>query len=147
MTAFERWCLRLSAAFAILGGTFYGWLRYFAQRAGEFGAEPHPLQGLAQHLHVVTTPFLVFAFGMLFRNHALAMLRTGQPSGLRSGWVMLLSMGPMILSGYGVQVAVDANWRIALAWIHGIASVFFVGGLLIHTLRAFRMTRYEQAKE
>jgi len=135
MTALERWSLHLGALLTALSGLAYGWLRYFRRVAGEFGLEPHPLQGLAQHLHVLAAPLLLFALGMAVRGHLAAKLRAGaerRNTGLGLGLLIL----PMVASGYLVQVAVAPGWRLAWAWVHGPASLLFLLTYLGHGLRA-----------
>jgi len=138
MSPFERACLHASAALAALTGMLYGWLRYFGVRAGEFGPEAHPWQGVAQHLHVLVVPLLVFALGGLFRGHFLPMWRSGKLSGRLTGSFLVLGLAPMILAGYAAQVSVDPVWRSAFAWIHGISSLAFLAGFVAHLGRIWR---------
>jgi hypothetical protein len=136
MTAGERWSLHLSAS--AMGGTglLYGWLKYFHQRAGDFGPEPYPLQGLVQHAHVLGGPFLVFALGMMVRGHVLPALRAGTTRGRGLGLLLAAVLAPMILAGYGMQACVDPVWRAGLAWVHGPAALMFLVGYAIHVMRA-----------
>ena len=76
MRLLERWSLHLGALLTGLSGLAYGWLRYYGRVPGEFGIEPHPLQGLVQHFHVLTAPLLLFALGMAVRGHFAMKLRT-----------------------------------------------------------------------
>ena len=104
--------------------------------AGEFGLEPHPLQALAQHLHVLAAPVLLFALGMAVRGHLAAKLRAGaerRNTGLGLGLLIL----PMVASGYLLQVAVAPGWRLAWAWVHGPASLLFLLAYLGHSLSAW----------
>ncbi len=144
MTALERACLHLSAFLVAATGMVYGGLRYFGQRMGEFGLEPHPLQGLLQHLHVLTAPALVFTLGMLLRGHVQPMLRRGPPVGKRTGLGSILTVAPMVLAGYGVQVAVDPAWRTALAWVHGLSSLAFLAAYLVHLARTWTLARQDR---
>lgn len=141
MTALERWSLHLAALATGTTGLIYGWLRYYGQRVGEFGVEPHPLQAALQHLHVLAAPLLVFALGMVVRGHVLPMWRNGRPGGRASGVLLALILAPMVLSGYAVQVAVGPNWRLAFAWIHGVTSLLFLAGYGAHQLAALRHPR------
>ncbi len=144
MTALERACLHLSAFLVAATGLVYGWLRYFGQRMGEFGPEAHPLQALLQHLHVLAAPLLVFTLGMLLRGHVQPMLRRGPPVGKRTGLGSILAVAPMVLAGYGVQVAVDPAWRTALAWVHGLASLAFLAAYLVHLARTWEQARRDR---
>lgn len=145
MTGLERILLHISAFLTAATGLVYGWLRYFGQRAGEFGPEAHPLQALLQHLHVLTAPVLVFTLGMLLRGHVQPMLRRGPPVGRRTGLFALVVVAPMVLVGYGVQVAVDPAWRTALAWVHGLASLAFLAGYLAHFARTWELAKQNRS--
>jgi len=136
MSPLGRWSLHAAAILTGGSGALYGWTRYFGQRIGEFGPEPHPFQGMLQYAHILVAPLLVFALGLLFQSHVLSKLRSQGSSGRRSGGLMGLVMAPMVLSGYGVQVAVDPRARFLLAWVHGLTSLAFLVGLVIHVVRA-----------
>lgn len=137
MSPLERWSLHLSAGFTALSGVIYGWMRYFGQRVGEFGLDPHPLQGLVQHLHVLGAPFLVFALGMLVRGHVLPRFRLGGRAGRATGLLLVLGLAPMILSGYGIQVVTGPAARLALAWVHGGSSLLFLAAYGAHLARTW----------
>ncbi|HJV90468.1 MAG TPA: hypothetical protein VJ623_09200 [Holophagaceae bacterium] len=135
MSRFERWALHLGAWLTGLSGLGYGWLRYFKVVPGEFGPEPHPMQGALQHAHVLAAPLLLFALGMMVRGHFAAKLRVRSREGRRTGWVLAALILPMVAAGYGVQVVTDPRWRTGLAWLHGVASSLFLLAYLGHGLR------------
>ncbi len=137
MRALESWSLHLAALLTGLSGLVYGWLRYCGRVPGEFGIEPHPLQGLVQHLHVLAAPVLLFALGMTVRGHLTTKLRTGTREGRRTGLGLAFLILPMVASGYLVQVAMAPAWRLGFAWVHGVASVLFLGAYLVHGVRAW----------
>lgn len=134
MTSLERGSLHASALLTGATGLLYGWLRYFGQRAGEFGMEPHPLQALVQHLHLLASPLLVFALGMVVRAHVVPMWRSGGAVGRASGIALALILAPMVVAGYGVQVATSQPWRLTLAWIHGGSSLAFLAAYGAHLM-------------
>ena len=144
MRLFERWSLHLGAFLTGLSGLVYGWMRYFGKVQGEFGIEPHPLQALVQHLHVLAAPLLLFALGMMVRGHLYAKLRTGAPEGRRTGLGLGFLILPMVASGYLVQVATSSAWRLTFAWVHGVASLLFLMGYLGHALRAWMKPQVEE---
>lgn len=132
MNPLERWSLHLSALLVAGTGLLYGWLRYFGQRAGEFGPEAHPLQALLQHLHVLSAPLLVLALGMILKGHVEPLFRGGRMKPLGTGALLLSGLAPMILGGYAVQVVVDPEWRRIWAWVHGLSSLLFLAAYLAH---------------
>lgn len=141
MTTLERWSLHLSALLTGITGLLYGGLRYYGQHPGEFGVEAHPLQATLQHLHVLAAPLLVFTLGMLVRGHVVPMWRNGRPGGRASGVFLALILAPMALSGYAVQVAVEPQWRLALAWVHGITSLLFLLAYGVHQVSAWAVAK------
>lgn len=141
MNRWERWALRVGMLLTGGSGLFYGAVHYFGARRGEFGPEPHPLQGPLQHVHVLLAPLLVFAIGMATRGHASGMLSHRVQLGRRSGLLLLALSAPMVLSGYGIQVAMAASLRTALAWAHGVTSLVFFAAYVLHWLKPRPKTR------
>jgi len=132
----ERWSLHLGTLLTGLSGLVYGWLRYYGRVPGEFGIEPHPLQGLVQHFHLLAAPLLLFALGMAVRGHLATKLRAGSREGRRTGLGLGFLIFPMVAAAYLVQVATAPGWRLAWAWVHGVASLLFLIAYLAHGVRA-----------
>ena len=147
MRTLERWFLHLGTLLTGLSGLGYGWLRYCGRVPGEFGIEPHPLQGLIQHFHVLAAPLLLFALGMTVRGHLTTKLAAGTLEGRRMGLGLGLLILPMVAAGYLVQVATAPAWRLLFAWVHGVTSLAFLVGYLIHGFRAWLKPRPEEATE
>ncbi len=138
MTPLERWSLHLAALTTAGTGLLDGLLRWFGQRAGEFGPEPHPWLGLVQHLHVLAAPVLVFTLGVMVRGHLWPRLGRSL-EGRRTGLGAALLIAPMVFSGYGLQVVASPAWRGGLAWVHGLSAGLFLLAYLGHlALRGWR---------
>jgi hypothetical protein len=146
----ERWGLHLAALVTAATGLLDGLLRWFGQRAGEFGPEAHPWLATAQHLHVLTAPLLLFALGMAVRGHLQLRLKKG-PEGRRTGLGAAFLIAPMVLSGYAVQVAVDPLWRSGLAWAHGLSAggflLIYLGHLFVPHERSERVADVVEVSE
>ena len=140
MSPLERWSLHVAAWLAAATGLLDGGLRWFGPRMGEFGPEPSPWLGTAQHLHVLVAPLLVSTLGVLVRGHLWARLRGG-PAGRRTGLALAGLIAPMVLSGYAVQVAVDPAWRTTFSWAHGISAGLFLAAYGGHVLRPLLVPR------
>ena len=133
MSLWERWVFRAAFAASLLTGLLYGWVRFFGERLGEFGPEPHPWQSTLQHLHVLAVPTLVFGFGLLLRAHVLPSLRetkARRPSGL----LLLGLMAPLVFSGYLRQTSVSPFWQGLWSWTHIISGCLFGLGGILHLL-------------
>jgi hypothetical protein len=131
---------RLEALFVhlanlLVGGTglAYAWYRYFAAPIDELSAV-HPGQPVAQHLHVLAAPLLVFAVGLLWRTHVWLGIRLGSGARRRSGILLAALAAPMIASGYLLQIAVEPRWRTAWIGVHVAASLLWIAATLAHQL-------------
>jgi hypothetical protein len=134
MSRLERFSLHLATLAMGATGLLYGWLKYFHQRAGDFGPEPYPLQAWAQHGHVLAGPLMVFALGVMVKGHVMPVLRAGTVRGRLAGLWTAWMAAPMVLSGYALQVCVEAGTRKAVAWVHGPLALVFLAGYGIHVL-------------
>lgn len=134
MTRSEAWLVHASCALVGVTGVIYGWMRYFAEPADEFAVVNHPAQPLLQHLHVLVAPLLVFACGLVWRDHVWARIRSSFPLRRPTGLLLAALFAPMAASGYGLQVAVDDVWRRVWIVVHVATSVLWIGGYLVHQL-------------
>lgn len=134
MSRGQSWTLHASSL--LVGGTglAYGYMRYFSEPEDPFSIVNHPWQPDAQHLHILLAPILVFACGWIWQNHVWTRIRSGYKKHRRSGWLLILTLFPMVFSGYLVQVSEQESWRLLWAWVHGISSCIWLLFALIHPL-------------
>jgi len=134
MTPFERWSNHVSTL--LVGGTgiVYAVFRYLVKPADPYAVVNHPLQPFVQHAHVVVAPLLVFAVGLVWQRHVSPRLwLRGFPRRF-SGLEMVLTLVPMVASGYLLQVATDESWRKVWVAIHLAASALWIVGYVVHQL-------------
>lgn len=122
MSRFERWMLHGSNL--LVGGTglVYAWMIYLSRPADPYALVNHPWQPHAQHLHVLFAPLVVFAAGLVWHRHIWSHFRRGVRGRRRSGLSLLLTLVPMVASGYLIQTAVDGGWRQVWVGVHLAAS-------------------------
>ena len=96
----------------------------------------HPREPLLKTLHILTAPLLVFACGLLWRQHIWARIRAKYPHRRRTGIALALLVLPMVASGYLLQTAVEPELRQVWIWVHGITASLWVGLYLGHQLSA-----------
>jgi len=132
MKPWERWTFRLAILLAALTGVLYGWTKFFGERMGEFGPEPHPWQGTLQHLHVLLVPPLVFMAGWMVRGHGLASVLEGKRARRYSGLALLAFIAPMVLTGYLRQTSVAPVWQKIWSWSHMAFAASFGLGTVLH---------------
>ena len=125
MSRLERWTVWASTAAASLTGFLYAWMKYVMRPLDEFAVINHPLQPLVLKLHILASPVLVFAIGLIAARHIIPHLRSGVRRARGSGLTSALVVTPMILTGYLIQAVTNVPLLAALAWSHlGLGTVF-----------------------
>lgn len=147
MSRLEAWLVHVSTL--LVGGTglVYAWMRYLLSAAEPFAVVNHPLQPAVQHLHVWTAPLLVFGAGVIWREHVWKHWRRGIRSRRRSGISLVLTLVPMVASGYLIQTAVSPGWRTAWVSIHLVASGLWLAAYLVHQVVPWWLRRRRAAGE
>jgi cation transport ATPase len=103
------------------------------------GPEPHPLEVWWLRLHGAALLGFLIVFGTVLPAHA------------RGGWLhrmnrgtgvpLLVLMGLLVLSGYGLYYLVDERWRAVTSNIHWILGLAAIGLLAAHALLGKRTAR------
>jgi hypothetical protein len=137
VTRFEVGCVHAANVATCLTGLIYAYLRYLAKPLDEF-ALLHPGVAPAQHAHLLAAPLLVFAIGLIWTSHVLPGLRAPGPSRRRSGIALVSLAGPMIVSGYLLQVATEPGARTLAVATHLIASALWLASAVAHQVVARR---------
>ena len=94
-------------------------------------------------LTVVTVGLLVFAIGLIWSSHVVAKLRNGR-KGRATGLLLSGIVGPMVVSGYAIQVSVADGWRTAWIAIHLVTSLVWILALALHIGRCYLAKRRER---
>lgn len=134
MTKNEARNLHISAALVGVTGLIYGWMRYFAESDDEFSIVSHPWQPEFHAAHLVTAPLLVFACGLVWRAHVWLRIKNDFRPRRKTGLILALSVAPMILSGYALQVAVEEVWRNIWIVTHVATSLIWLLAYCVHQL-------------
>ncbi|OLC54957.1 MAG: hypothetical protein AUH92_03185 [Acidobacteria bacterium 13_1_40CM_4_69_4] len=127
MTPFERGLLHASTWLVAASGGAYFCMKYMMTGGGEFSVIHHPWQPGALSLHVLAGPVMVFALGLIARDHIID--RLGDPRqrrGRGSGIAIVALALPMIASGYLMQVATDPAARRALVGVHLVGGALYL---------------------
>ena len=134
----KRWELFFHNASVIavgLSGVVYGVLKYFMAGADPDSRIGNPWAQPTLKAHVLSAPFLVFAFGLVISSHALKRFRAGEPDGRVTGIALLWIAAPVVLSGYLVQVLTGGAARTWTGWIHTAIGVLYLSGYVAHLLK------------
>ena len=141
MNPFERWSVRITSLGILVTGFALLWLKYGFESADPFAVINHPFQPWALKSHVLLAPMFVFAVGLIAARHVWCHVVCGVEPGRRTGFVTLVSLVPMAVSGYAIQVVVSEAWRTAAIVTHIAASVLFTLGMVAHLVLMWRYLR------
>lgn len=138
MKPYERWSLHILTLLVTVSGVFYFVSRYLLTSDDPFAVINHPWEPALLNLHLVSSPALLFVFGLILNGHILSKIRNGTRTGRKSGWLCLASFGVMGASGYLLQVASGGwLWQVLLI-LHLSSGVIFSGGYVVHLVIGLR---------
>lgn len=132
MTRTSAWIVHLAVVAAGVTGLIYGWMRYFAVSDDPFAIVNHPWEPDLKAWHIVVAPVLVFAVGLLWRSHVWGRIRSGHTDRRASGIALAVLVGPMVASGYALQVTDDELWREIWIWTHGLTATVWLAIYVAH---------------
>jgi hypothetical protein len=127
-----------------LTGFAYFWMKYLIDASDPFAVVNHPWQVPALNLHVVASPIFILIAGIVFNSHVMKKLRASGLPNRRSGYTSLGTFAAMVLSGYLLQVTVDAWWLKVLVTLHVTAGVVFSVAYTTHLVISLRITRSQK---
>lgn len=134
MKRWESWINRIGVALTGLTGIVYGVMKYFLAGGNPDSPLGHPWQPTILAAHVLAAPVAVFGLGLLWRSHALAGLRAGEPEGRPTGSTLFRIAPVLVVSGYLVQVFTGDVLRKATGWLHAALGVVFALAFVLHVL-------------
>jgi cation transport ATPase len=119
---------------ALLWASGVAWLinHYFFKVAGEFADAPQPSEAWWLRLHGAAMIGFLIAFGALLPVHVLHGWR--QRRNRRSGVMMLVIVGALALSGYGLYYAGDERLRPWISATHWVIGLAVSAALLLHVI-------------
>ncbi len=132
MSRLQAWFVHLANLLVAATGIAYALFRYLPGGGDPYAVVRHPLQPLAQHLHLWTAPLVVFAVGLIWQEHVFRHWRGGVRSARRSGLTLLAALTPMVASGYLLQTAVSETWRTVWVGVHLASSGLWIAGYAAH---------------
>jgi len=113
-------------------GLVYAWMIYLVTPEDPFALANHPWQPELQSAHILFAPLVVFAVGYSWQSHVWMRLRFRFPHKRRTGLCLFALFLPMVVSGYGLQVAVNETVHATWLWMHWISSGLWILFYLIH---------------
>ncbi len=146
MTRAETWFSHAATAVVGVTGVVYGWMRYFAEPADEFAVVNHPWQDDWQALHILFAPLVVFACGLIWRNHVWTRIRSGFAVRRRGGIGLASLFLPMAASGYVLQVSSNAALTRVAVIVHVATSCAWMVVYVGHQLSARRTASFARVR-
>jgi len=126
LSRFESLLLNVSIALSAVSGIAYLVMRDLLKRTDPFSVLGHPWQPHALAVHVLVGPVVVFAIGLIVRQHIIERMKNGKRSQGRLSGVMTIGLAtPMVASGYLLQVSTSQEWRRILGWAHLATGLLF----------------------
>ncbi|MBT5874323.1 MAG: hypothetical protein HOH43_12965 [Candidatus Latescibacteria bacterium] len=141
MNRSEAWFVHGATILVGVTGIVYAAMRYLMLPVDRFSVVNHPWQPDTQHLHVLAAPLMIFAVGMIWNRHVSIHRNSGTKTGRRSGLSMIMTLVPMIGSGYMIQVTVTEQWRTIWIVVHCVTSGLWIAGYVIHQIVSLKKRR------
>jgi len=134
MSRIEAWLVHVATILVGGTGVMYAWLRY-----GLRVVDPGPISGslgepIAQHLHILAAPLMIFAVGLIWRRHAWSRWRRRVLDRRSSGLSLIAMLAPMVISGYLLETATVPLWHRIWVWVHLSTSALWLAAYLVHQL-------------
>lgn len=133
MNRFEKWSVWITSGLTVATGVGYFVTKYLFTASDPFAVVSHPWQPFFLKAHILVSPLLLFALGLIAVHHVWKHYASGIRWSRRSGVTTALTIIPMVATGYLIQALSDAGWVRAMALAH-IGFGFLYGlGLVVHT--------------
>ena len=139
----KRWAFNALHVVVAATGTAYLHMKLVLTTDDPFALVNHPWQPAMLSTHVITAPFFVACFGMLFRSHTLRKLISPSRFNRRTGWASLLGFAAMTASDYLIQIASTPAMVDFFIWFHVVSSLLFVIGYSTHLVIGRRVDEAE----
>lgn len=141
MTRFQRLLFWVSTAATTVSGLVYFWMKYFLVASDPWAVANHPLQPLMLKLHILAAPIMLFAVGLISTDHIWRHIRSGLPTGRRTGVLTGAVFGPLVLSGYLIQAVTAPSPLAVVTWGHIGLGVACGAGVVLHQYAVRRRVR------
>lgn len=141
MRSWERRLFHAATAAVAITGFAYFWMKYLMQTDDPFALVNHPWQTTMLSWHVVTSPALVLAFGIIFNSHVMKKLKVQGTANRKTGYLSLATFAAMLLSGYLLQVTSTAALLQVLVVVHVSTGTVFALSYVAHLVISWRLSR------
>ncbi len=132
MNEFEKWSIWVASALTGITGIAYFCTKYLMENPDTFSVINHPLEPWFLKAHILISPLLLIALGLILVRHVWKHYRLAVVLGRRSGLTLAFVFLPMAVSGYFIQSVTHPGTLKAFALSHIGLSGLYLGGLAVH---------------
>lgn len=132
MSRFQKWSVWVTSFLTVVTGVAYFAVKYLVEGGGEYSVVNHPWQPWLLKAHIVASPALIFALGLIAVDHVWDHIVSGVRVSRRTALVTVATVVPMILTGYLIQVLTASGWVTAMAVAHIVFGGLYAVGLAAH---------------
>lgn len=133
MSAFRKWAVWVTSALTVLTGVAYFVVKYLMSSSDPYAVVNHPWQPYLLKAHILVSPFLLLALGMIAVDHVWQHFREGIRLSRKTALTTAVTVLPMVLTGYAIQVFTDRGWVAAMAISHIAFGALYGLGLVAHS--------------
>lgn len=139
MSTVEKWSVWITSILTGVTGLGYLWTKYFVESSDPFAVVNHPLEPWFLKAHIIVSPFLLLALGMIVLGHVWKHFKGRITWGRKSGILSALFFLPMVVTGYLIQSVTGQGWLEVLAIAHIVTGCVFLVGVAAHQVAIFFM--------
>lgn len=132
MSRFQKWAVWVTSFLTVATGVAYFAAKYLAEGGDGYSVVNHPWQPWLLKAHIVVSPMLIFALGLIAVDHVWDHIVSGVRVSRRTALVTVATVVPMILTGYLIQVLTASGWVTAMAIAHIAFGALYAVGLAAH---------------
>lgn len=133
MSRWEAWSLHILTIVVSVSGVVYFWMKYLLRTEDPFAVVNHPLQPAMLKTHILASPLLILAVGVILSSHVIKKLQDKNAKSSRfSGLISLVSFLLMVLSGYLIQISTNPTFSRFALLLHLVSGGLFAAAYLAH---------------
>lgn len=133
MKRFEKWSLWITSSLTVATGAGYFVTKYLFTSPDPYSVVGHPWQPYFLKAHILVSPLLLFALGLVAVDHVWTHWVEGVQVSRRTAIATALSIVPMVVTGYLIQVLTVEGWVRAMAMGHIAFGTLYAVGFVAHT--------------
>ena len=120
---------------AYLSGVTLYLLNGFVRVQTTVGEQHHSSEHLVRFIHAALTYAVVLCLGFVLKSHVLPGLKARSNKGKKSGLILLICFGTMVVTALGILYLGETEWRSWVSFTHSYLGLSLSIFLFIHLLK------------